>query len=106
MKKIFALALSLVAGMVAVSALTFTWDANAPADAVTNYRLYQSVGNTGTWQVVTNTGTNVTVVFVQTVSVASYRVTALNAAGLESLPSNVVSFTNAPAVVRNLRVAP
>ena len=85
---------------------TVAWDANPASDGVTEYRLY--AGTDGNYTLVqTIAGGDTVEVTVDLPDEATHIVlTAANAAGLESLPSDSVAIGRRPEKVRNLKIVP
>lgn len=85
------------------------WDPSASADAVTGYKVYYGT-TTATYQNVLDVGPVQTTVVSNLVSGTTYffAVTAYNAQGLESVPSNEISYTPpaAPTLVKALPDGP
>lgn len=105
MKTLFAL-ISLVALTLTAfgASVTLAWDANPPAENVSEYRIYEKVG-TNYVQVGFTTGTTITITGVAS-GTHTYVATAFN--GIESDYSNEalanVVTTNQPSGPNNLRV--
>jgi hypothetical protein len=87
-----------------VSAVTLTWDPNPATDGVVTYRLYTAPSPTGPWTLAVYPIEGVIVTYDQVTVTASYYVTAFNTAGLESEPSNVVTYSKRPGAPGGLRV--
>lgn len=92
------LALILLCLPAAAASVTLEWDANEESD-LSGYRLYIGT-EPGNYSTVTNVGnsTRATVPNLQDATTYYFVVTAYNTLGLESVPSNEVTFTTPPPV--------
>ena len=103
--------LTLIAALLTLTAQpeTFEWD-HSPDPTVTGYRLYWRVSsNVYTASRGISRSTNAITIADTTFTANTpffFTVTATNAIGIESVPSNVVGWTNivAPSPVKNFRV--
>lgn len=84
--------------------VTLTWDTNPASDGTVTYRLYTSQSTTGPWTLAVDNISGTTVIYAQEPVTAFYHVTAVNTAGLESDPSNVVTYSRKPSAPGGLRV--
>jgi hypothetical protein len=83
--------------------INLIWNNNVETD-LAGYRMYQSVPPSTNWTFVGSSVTNVITVTNTITALQKFRVTALNTAGLESLPSNECSVNtvapNSPGMLR------
>ena len=95
-------AVSLCAQSASTNTVRLTWDLNPAGDNVREYRVYHAVNQTNQWSVVATT--NRPPVTVPAYNGTNYwRCTAVNAAGMESEPSNTVSI-QPPGIVNGMRI--
>lgn len=100
MKRLIALLLSLP---VAAATLTFSWNANDPAEEVTGYFLYSATNVTGPYAVLSAAGTNLSCTITTAPAQMFFFLTASNMWG-ESLPSDTVHVAKPVSAITNLKL--
>jgi hypothetical protein len=96
MKRKLIAACLLLATLASAATIQLVWDANAPAEQVTGYNVYERVGTTTNWTRLQSTQTNGVTLNNVGIGSHTYAVTATNAVG-ESPLSVPVSTTIPPS---------